>query len=49
MSFVVAPGETVAIVGPSGAGNTTLASLLLRFVDPAGRAIRVGGHDPRTL
>ena len=49
VSFAVAPGETVAIVGPSGAGKTTLASLLLRFADPQSGAIRVGDRDLRDL
>ena len=49
VSFAVAPGETVAIVGPSGAGKTTLASLLLRFADPQEGTVRVGGLDIREL
>jgi ABC-type multidrug transport system fused ATPase/permease subunit len=39
----------VAIVGPSGAGKTTLASLLLRFADPQDGTVRIGGHDLRAL
>jgi ATP-binding cassette, subfamily C, bacterial CydD len=49
VSFAVASGETVAIVGPSGAGKTTLASLLLRFADPQEGIVQVGGHDLREL
>ncbi len=49
VNFTVAPGETVAIVGPSGAGKTTLASLLLRFADPQSGRVVVGEHDIRTL
>jgi ABC-type multidrug transport system fused ATPase/permease subunit len=49
VSFSVGAGETVAIVGPSGAGKTTLASLLLRFADPEAGTIRVGGADLREL
>lgn len=49
VSFRVEPGETVAIVGPSGAGKTTIFQLLLRFYDPQFGLIRVDGHDLRTL
>jgi len=43
LSFAVEPGETVALVGPSGAGKTTVLQLLLRFYDPAGGVIRLDG------
>jgi ATP-binding cassette subfamily B protein len=43
ISLRVAPGETVALVGPSGAGKTTLFSLLFRFYDPQGGRILVDG------
>lgn len=45
----VEAGETVAIVGPSGSGKTTLMALLMRFYDPLEGAIRIDGHDLRTL
>jgi ATP-binding cassette subfamily B protein len=47
VSFTVPAGATVALVGPSGAGKTTIASLLLRFWDPASGAITLAGHDLR--
>jgi ABC-type multidrug transport system fused ATPase/permease subunit len=49
MSFSVPAGATVALVGPSGAGKTTVANLLLRFWDPAAGAIRLDGVDLRDL
>jgi ATP-binding cassette subfamily B protein len=45
VSFTVPAGAMVALVGPSGAGKTTIASLLLRFWDPDSGAITLGGHD----
>ncbi len=45
VSFTAAPGQTIAIVGASGAGKTTIASLLLRFFDPADGCVRIGGTD----
>lgn len=49
ISFVLRPGERVALVGPSGAGKTTLLSLLLRFADPAAGRITVDAVDLRAL
>jgi ATP-binding cassette subfamily B protein len=47
LELEVAAGERVAIVGPSGAGKTTLVSLLLRFHDPLSGRILIDGHDIR--
>jgi len=47
ISFSIAPGETLAIVGRSGSGKTTLASLLVRFYDITSGAIRLDGKDIR--
>ncbi len=43
----VTPGQKIAIVGPTGAGKTTMVKLLLRFYDVTGGAIQVDGHDIR--
>ncbi|MHB1223072.1 MAG: ABC transporter ATP-binding protein, partial [Gemmatimonadaceae bacterium] len=49
VSFTVAPGEVVALVGPSGAGKTTIASLLPRFWDVTAGRIALDCHDIRDL
>ncbi len=47
LNFQVAPGEKIAIVGPSGAGKTTVFQLLLRFYDPQGGRVLLDGVDLR--
>jgi ATP-binding cassette, subfamily B, bacterial len=47
VSFRAAAGETLAIVGPSGAGKTTISKLLLRFYDPEAGSISIDGRDIR--
>ncbi|WP_051426031.1 ABC transporter ATP-binding protein [Jiangella gansuensis] len=49
VSFAVRPGETVALVGPSGAGKTTCARLALRLWDPDDGTVLIAGHDAATL
>jgi ATP-binding cassette subfamily B protein len=49
VSFTIEPGETVAIVGHTGAGKTTLISLLLRFYDVQKGAVRIDGVDVREM
>lgn len=49
ISLDVKPGENIALVGPSGAGKTTLMSLLCRFYDPTRGAVYVDGQDLRTV
>ena len=45
----IQPGKTYALVGQSGAGKSTILSLILRFYDPQGGAIRIDGHDLRAI
>lgn len=49
VSFSAAPGQTVAIVGPTGAGKTTIINLIPRFYDVTGGSVRIDGHDVREL
>src|SRR5205823_7481633 len=49
VDVVIEPGRVVAFVGPSGAGKTTLASLVPRLYDVTAGAVRVDGHDVRDL
>ena len=49
VDLTVEPGQTVAIVGPTGAGKTTLVSLLLRLYEPTSGRILVDGHDIRDV
>src|SRR5712671_5912806 len=49
LSFKVAAGEKIGIVGPSGSGKSSIARLLLRMFDPQSGSVRVGGRDLRSL
>ena len=48
-SVKVEPGQKIAIVGPTGAGKTTMVKLLMRFYDVSGGSIKVDGHDIRAF
>ncbi len=49
VSFFVEPGQTVALVGPTGAGKTTIANLVPRFYDATGGTVSVDGRDVREV
>ena len=49
ISFTMAPGEVVALVGPSGAGKTSIANLICRFYDPSKGTVSVDGYDLRHI
>lgn len=49
LSFEIFPGETVAVVGPTGAGKTTLINLIHRFYDPTTGSLSIDGYDLRSV
>ncbi|MBZ4023773.1 ABC transporter [Rhodobacter sp. TJ_12] len=49
VNLTIEPGETVALVGPSGAGKTTIIQMILRFYDPETGRVMLDGHDLRSL
>jgi len=49
LSFTVAAGEKIGVVGPSGSGKSSIARLLLRLFDPQRGTVKIGGHDIRSL
>lgn len=49
VSLNIKPGQTIALVGPSGGGKSTLASLISRFFDPQKGSIKIGGADVRDI
>jgi ATP-binding cassette, subfamily B, bacterial MsbA len=49
ITLKIQPGQLVALVGPSGAGKTTMSNLLLRFYDPQRGSLRIGGVDIRDV
>jgi ABC-type multidrug transport system fused ATPase/permease subunit len=49
VSFTIEPGEKAALIGPSGAGKTTIMRLLMRYMDPTSGAILIDGHDLRDI
>ncbi|MEL7209469.1 MAG: ABC transporter ATP-binding protein, partial [Actinomycetota bacterium] len=49
LDLTIEAGETVAVVGPTGAGKSTVAKLVTRFYDPDVGAVRIDGHDLRTV
>ena len=49
VSFTIEPGEKAALIGPSGAGKTTIMRLLMRYMDPTSGVILIDGHDLRDI
>ena len=49
VSFDVKPGQTIALVGPTGAGKSTIVSLVSRFYDVCGGSVKIDGHDIRDI
>jgi ABC-type multidrug transport system fused ATPase/permease subunit len=49
VSLTIEPGEKAALIGPSGAGKTTIMRLLMRYMDPTSGAILIDGHDLRDV
>jgi ATP-binding cassette, subfamily B, multidrug efflux pump len=49
VSFTVEPGQTIALVGPTGAGKSTIVNLVSRFYDVTGGTLRIDGHDVRDV
>lgn len=49
LSFHVEPGESVALVGPTGAGKSTIVNLISRFYEVSGGAVKLDGHDVRDV
>lgn len=49
VNFQATPGQTIALVGPTGAGKTTIINLILRFYDVSGGAVKIDGFDVRSV
>ena len=49
INFEVEAGQTVALIGPTGSGKSTITNLIPRFYDPAGGVVRIDGHDVRSV